>query len=207
MWRQLSKSSQKQNENVWEISTEDDDEDCRTSGHAAEKPLQLAILGRQNVGKSTLVNALLKQERVITGPTPGLTRDSIAVKWSWRGRPVQLADTAGIRKGAQRDRSDDIEDLAVQDAMRAMKIADVAVLVLDAEARVLQRQELAIADAVVKEGRSLVVAANKMDLLIDDEYSKEDYAEAVQEQIEIRFPMLRKNTCRPNEFSDGRKCW
>lgn len=185
------------------ISTEDDDEDCRTSGHAAEKPLQLAILGRQNVGKSTLVNALLKQERVITGPTPGLTRDSIAVKWSWRGRPVQLADTAGIRKGAQRDRSDDIEDLAVQDAMRAMKTADVAVLVLDAEARVLQRQELAIADAVVKEGRSLVVAANKMDLLIDEEYSKEDYADAVQEQIEIRFPMLRKTPVVPMSSLTG----
>mmetsp|Transcript_32518 Transcript_32518/g.71377 ORF Transcript_32518/g.71377 Transcript_32518/m.71377 type:complete len:646 (-) Transcript_32518:1040-2977(-) len=185
------------------ISTEYDDEGGITSGHSAEKPLQLAILGRQNVGKSTLVNALLKQERVITGPTPGLTRDSIAVKWSWRGRPVQLTDTAGIRKGAQRDRSDDIEDLAVQDAMRAMKTADVAVLVLDAEARVLQRQELAIADAVVKEGRSLVVAANKMDLLIDEEYSKEDYADAVQEQIEIRFPMLRKTPVVPMSSLTG----
>lgn len=157
-----------------------------------EKPLQLAVLGRQNVGKSTLVNALLRQNRVIAGAMPGLTRDAIAVEWSWNGRPVKIVDTAGIRKAGKRERSDDIEDLAVQDAMRAMKVADVAVLVLDAEARVLQRQELAIADAVVREGRSLVVAANKMDLLVEADYTKDEYADAVQEQIQVRFPMLRK---------------
>lgn len=157
-----------------------------------EKPLQLAILGRQNVGKSTLVNTLLQQQRVIAGATPGLTRDAIAIEWSWNGRPVKLVDTAGIRKMSKRDNSDEIEDLAVRDAMRAMKIADVAVLVLDAEARFLQRQELVIADAVVREGRSLVVAANKMDLLVSDQYTPEDFASAVSEHIETRFPILRK---------------
>jgi GTP-binding protein len=162
-----------------------------------EKPLQLAILGRQNVGKSTLVNSLLKEERVIAGDKPGLTRDAIAIKWSWGGRPVQLVDTAGIRRMAKRDHSDNIEDLAVRDAMRAMKVADVAVLVLDAEARMLQRQELAIADSVVREGRSLVVAANKMDLLVDGEYSKEEYAQGVRHQIEMRFPMLRETPVVP----------
>jgi small GTP-binding protein domain len=156
-----------------------------------EQPLRLAILGRQNVGKSTLVNSLLHQDRVITGNKPGLTRDAIAIKWSWQGKPVELVDTAGIRRMAKRDHCDNIEDLAVRDAMRAMKVADVAVLVLDAEARMLQRQELAIADAVVREGRSLVVAANKMDLLVDKEYSKEEYADGVRRQIETRFPMLR----------------
>ena len=156
------------------------------------KPLQIAILGRQNVGKSTLVNCLLGEERVITGDTPGLTRDSISIPWLWDGRPVQIVDTAGIRRGVKRERSNEIEDLAVLDAMRAMKLADVAVLVLDAQARVIQRQELAIADAVVREGRALVVAANKMDLVVDAEYTKEDFAQAVQEQIELRFPMLRK---------------
>ena len=157
-----------------------------------EKPLQLAILGRQNVGKSTLVNALLKQERVITGASPGLTRDAISVEWSWNGRPVKLVDTAGIRKRSQRDHSSDIEDMAVEDAMRAMKVADVAVLVLDAEAGMLQRQELVIADAVLKEGRSLVVVANKMDLIVEDDYTREDFTKAVREQLEGRFPMLRK---------------
>ena len=156
------------------------------------KPLQLAILGRQNVGKSTLVNTLLGEERVISGETPGLTRDSISVPWLWKNKPVQIVDTAGIRRGVKRERSNEIEDLAVLDAMRAMKLADVAVLVLDAQARVIQRQELAIADAVVREGRALVVAANKMDLIVDADYTPHDFACAVQDQIEKRFPMLRK---------------
>ncbi|KAL7436777.1 hypothetical protein ACHAXH_007785, partial [Discostella pseudostelligera] len=156
------------------------------------KPLQLAILGRQNVGKSTLVNSLLREERVIAGETPGLTRDAISVPWYWKGKPVKIVDTAGIRRGAKRERSNEIEDLAVLDAMRAMKLADVAVLVLDAQARNIQRQELAIADSVVREGRSLVVAANKMDLIIDADYTAHDFACAVQDQIEQRYPMLRK---------------
>jgi len=166
-------------------------------------PLRLAILGRQNVGKSTLVNSLLQQNRVITGDKPGLTRDAIAVKWSWQGKPVELVDTAGIRRMAKRDHSDNIEDLAVRDAMRAMKVADVAVLVLDAEARMLQRQELAIADAVVREGRSLVVSANKMDLLVDKEYTKEEYADGVRQQIEARFPMLRMTPVIPMSSLTG----
>jgi GTP-binding protein len=169
----------------------------------SEQPLRLAILGRQNVGKSTLVNALLQQDRVITGDKPGLTRDAIAIKWSWQGKPVELVDTAGIRRMAKRDHTDNIEDLAVRDAMRAMKVADVAVLVLDAEARMLQRQELAIADAVVREGRSLVVAANKMDLLVDKEYSKEEYANGVRRQIETRFPMLRQTPVIPMSSLTG----
>lgn len=168
-----------------------------------EKPLRLAVLGRQNVGKSTLVNSLLKQNRVIAGSTPGLTRDAIAINWSWMGRPVQLVDTAGIRRMAKRDHSDDIEDLAVRDAMRAMKIADVAVLVLDADARMLQRQELAIADAVVREGRSLVIAANKMDLLVESDYTKEQYATGVSNQIESRFPMLRSTPVVPMSSLTG----
>ncbi len=182
---------------------EESELDENDSSNNNEKPLRLAILGRQNVGKSTLVNSLLKQNRVIAGSTPGLTRDAIAINWSWMGRPVQLVDTAGIRRMAKRDHSNDIEDLAVRDAMRAMKVADVAVLVLDAEARMLQRQELAIADAVVREGRSLVVAANKMDLLIDSNYTKEEYASAVNKQIEMRFPMLRSTPVVPMSSLTG----
>jgi len=168
-----------------------------------DKPLQLAILGRQNVGKSTLVNALLKQDRVITGPTPGLTRDAIAIEWTWQGRRVQLVDTAGIRKPSQRDHDNTIEDQAVQDAMRAMKVADVAVLVLDAEARMLQRQELVIADAILKEGRALVVAANKMDRILETDYDKEEFAAGVRRQVEERFPMLRKTPIVPMSSLTG----
>ena len=172
-----------------------------------EKPLQLAILGRPNVGKSTLVNSLLGQERVIAGSTPGLTRDAIMVEWSWKNRPVQLVDTAGIRKITQR--STEIEDMSVQDANRAMKVADVAVLVLDAGAGNLQRQELAIADAAVKEGRALVIVANKMDLIVDAgeedgiEYTAHEYATAVSEEIEARLPMLRKTPVVPMSSLTG----
>ena len=175
----------------------DEETSNKNTGNEKEKPLQLAVLGRQNVGKSTLVNSLLGEERVIAGDKPGLTRDSISVPWLWNDRPVQIVDTAGIRRGVKRERSDEIEDLAVLDAMRAMKLADVAVLVLDAQAQYIQRQELAIADSVVREGRALVVAANKMDLIVDAEYTKHDFARAVQEQIEVRFPMLRKTPVVP----------
>ena len=174
-------------------SNNEEDEDSTN----AEKPLQMAILGRPNVGKSTLVNALLKQERVIAGPTPGLTRDAIAVAWEWNERPVQIVDTAGIRRYASRDHSNEIEDMAVQDAIRAMKVADVAVLVLDAGERMLHRQELAIADTVLKEGRSLVVAANKMDLILESGYDRADLEKGIREQLEDRFPSLRQTPIVP----------
>ena len=178
-------STKKKNDST-ELSKPDDEN---------EKPLQLAILGRPNVGKSTLVNALLKQERVIAGSTPGLTRDAIAVEWSWNGRPVRLVDTAGIRRIVHR--KSDIEDFAVQDAARAMKVADVAVLVVDAGAGNMIRTEMAIANAVMKEGRALVVAANKMDLIVGydketgETYTPKDFAKAVAEEIEVRFPPFR----------------
>ena len=178
------------------LDTDKEEESNKDDG-SIEKPLQLAILGQINVGKSTLVNALLGEERVIAGDTPGLTRDAISVSWFYKKRPVQIVDTAGLRRGLKRERSNEIEDLSVLDAMRAMKLADVAVLVLDAQAQYIQRQELAIADAVVREGRALVVAANKMDLIVDADYTKEDFANAVQEQIEIRYPMLRKTPVVP----------
>lgn len=186
------------------LNESDMDSDISQSDHKeALKPLQLAILGRQNVGKSTLVNALLQQNRVITGPTPGLTRDAISIKWSWNSMPVQLVDTAGIRRISQRDYQNKIEDLSVQDAMRAMKTADVGVLVVDAGAKLLQRQELAIADAIVKEGRALVVAANKMDLIVDSQYTKEDYADGVRQQVEGRLPMLRRTPVVPMSSLTG----
>lgn len=172
-----------------------------------DRPLQLAILGRPNVGKSTLVNSLLGHERVIAGPTPGVTRDAILIEWIWNGRPVQLVDTAGIRKITQR--STEIEDLSAQDANRAMKIADVAVLVLDAKAGNLQRQEMAIADAVVKEGRALVIAANKMDLIVkegvdgDESFSRKEFASQVSQEIEGRLPMLRKTPVVPMSSLTG----
>ena len=169
----------------------------------AVKPLQLAVLGRQNVGKSTLVNALLGENRVLTGSTPGLTRDAISIQWSWNNRPIQLVDTAGIRRKAKRDNNDDIEDMAVQDAMRAMKIADVAVLVLDTDSRRLMRQELAIADEIIKEGRALVIAANKIDLLIEENFPAQELEYQIRERLEERFPFLRKTPIVPMSSLTG----
>jgi GTP-binding protein len=172
-----------------------------------QKPLQIAIIGRQNVGKSTLVNRLLKSDRVLTGSTPGLTRDAIAVEWDWDGQIVQLVDTAGIRKLTKRMQMDDdsIEDQSVADALRAMKVAEVAVLVLDAKELFIQRQELAICNAVLNEGRALVIAANKMDLIeMSSTYTSRDFANSVREQIESRIPILRNIPIVPMSCISGK---
>jgi GTP-binding protein len=181
------------------------DKKSSDNGDAEEsKPLQIAIIGRQNVGKSTLVNSLVEQNRVLAGSTPGLTRDAIAVEWYWKDKLIQLVDTAGIRKLTKR-MDDSIEDMAVADALRAMKVAEVAVLVLDAEELYIQRQELAICNAVLNEGRSLVIAANKMDLLeMSREYTPRAFADSVREQIESRIPLLRNVPVVPMSCLSGR---
>ena len=133
----------------------------------AAAPLQLAIVGRPNAGKSTLVNRMLGEERQVTGPEAGITRDAIAIDWRWRDpasgeeRPVRLVDTAGMRKRAKID--DKLEKLSVFDARRAVDFAEVVVLLLDAT-RGLEVQDLKIASMVVEEGRGLIVAINKWDV-------------------------------------------
>jgi GTP-binding protein len=131
---------------------------------AADGPLKLAIVGRPNAGKSTLINRLLGEERLVTGPEAGITRDSIAVGWAWRGRPVRLIDTAGLRKRSKVD--DKLEGLAAADTKRAVDFAEVVVLLLDG-LRGLEAQDLRIADQVLEEGRALVVALNKWDAAED----------------------------------------
>ena len=126
-----------------------------------EHPLSLAIVGRPNAGKSTLVNRMLGQERMITGPEAGITRDSIALDWEWNGRPVRLVDTAGLRKRAKVE--DKLERLSAADAKRAIDYADVVVLLLDAT-RGLEAQDLRIAAQVIEEGRALIIALNKWDV-------------------------------------------
>ncbi len=128
------------------------------------RPLKLAIAGRPNSGKSTLANALLGEERMITGPEPGLTRDAIAAEFAWHGKPVRLFDTAGLRRKARI--TERPETLAVGDALRAIRFAEVVVLLLDAGAP-FEKQDLTIADLVEREGRGLVFAINKWDLVAE----------------------------------------
>ena len=125
------------------------------------KPIQLAIVGRPNVGKSTLVNALLKDERMLTGPEAGITRDAITTKWEWGGRKVNLVDTAGLRKHSKI--TDSLEKMSAASTKHAAFMAQVVVLVLDADA-VLDKQDLTIARQVIDEGRALVIAINKWDI-------------------------------------------
>ena len=124
-------------------------------------PLKLAIVGRPNAGKSTLVNRMVGEERMITGPEAGITRDSITVDWTWQDRPVRLVDTAGLRKRAKID--DKLERLSAADTRRAVDHAEIVVLLLDAT-RGLEVQDLKIADYVNEEGRGLVIALNKWDV-------------------------------------------
>lgn len=154
------------------------------SGDGEGGPLQLAVVGRPNVGKSTLVNRLVGEERLLTGPEAGITRDAIAVDWDFEGRPIRLIDTAGLRRRARI--SEKLEKLSGSDAMRAMRYAQVVVLLLDAEA-MLEKQDLTIARQVVDEGRALVVAANKWDL-VDN---RKAALKALQEKLEITLPQVR----------------
>ena len=140
---------------------EEDDEE------GARGPLKLAIVGRPNAGKSTLINRLLGENRLLTGPEAGITRDSIAIDWAWtdpktgESRPVRLIDTAGMRKKAKVQEK--LEKLSVADARRAIDFAEVVVLLLDAT-KGLEHQDLKIADMVLQEGRALMIAINKWDV-------------------------------------------
>ena len=141
---------------------EREDEPEEEPGYALEDPLlKLAIVGRPNAGKSTLVNTMLGEERMITGPEAGITRDSISLDWDWHGKPVRLVDTAGLRKRAKVD--DKLERLSAADTRRTIDHAEVVVLLLDAT-RGLEAQDLRIASQVIEEGRVLIAALNKWDV-------------------------------------------
>jgi len=144
------------------------------------RPIRVAIVGRPNAGKSTLVNALLGEDRMITGPEPGLTRDTIASDITWQGRPVRLFDTAGLRRKARIDEL--AEKLSASDAVRAIRFAEVVVLLIDAE-RGLEHQDLTIGQMVTDEGRALVVAVNKWDTVTDKQARLKALREMVGEKL------------------------
>ena len=142
-----------------------------------QHPLRIAIVGRPNVGKSTLVNALLGEERMITGPEAGITRDAIAAEVAWAGRPLRLFDTAGLRRKVRVEGK--AEELSVGDTLRAIRFAEVVVLLLDAE-KPFEKQDLQIADLIAQEGRALVIAVNKWDLVREREERLAELREACQ---------------------------
>jgi GTP-binding protein len=161
-----------------------------------EKSTQIAILGRPNSGKSTLVNRVLGEERVLTGPEAGVTRDSIAVPWEYEGRSLRLIDTAGMRRRSNVKKG--LEQLSVSDTLRALQYAHVVVLLLDATCP-MEKQDLTIAQLVIKEGRSLVVGVNKWDLVAEKKHTLEE----LQYRLEKSFPDIKGVSLVPISAKDG----
>lgn len=149
-----------------------------------ELPLNLAIIGRPNAGKSTLLNALLGEERVLAGPEAGLTRDAIAVDWAWGDQRIKLVDTAGLRK--QSKRTGKLERMSAIDSMRAIQYAHVCILLLDAGSP-MDKQDLKLAEHVIGEGRALVIAINKW----DEVDRPEAWMAALDKIVEKRLPAVR----------------
>ncbi|MGB4107891.1 MAG: ribosome biogenesis GTPase Der [Alphaproteobacteria bacterium] len=145
-----------------------------------ETPLKIAIVGRPNVGKSTLLNSIVNDQRVMTGPEAGITRDAIAVDWNYNGRAFKLVDTAGMRKKARVQNN--IEKMSVEDSMRAIRLAQVVILVVDA-ADAFEKQDVQIAAHVIEEGRALVVAINKWDAVDDRKKLLEEIKYGLQAQL------------------------
>ena len=159
-------------------------------------PMQIAIIGRPNAGKSTLFNRLLGFERTLTGPEAGITRDAIAVDFTYGGENLKLVDTAGMRKSGNVTAK--VEKLAVEDSQRAIQYASVVILVLDAE-RALEKQDLTLADHVEKEGRAMVVALNKWDKV----ENKQLYLNDTYERLEDVMPQVRGVTVQPISADRG----
>jgi GTP-binding protein len=165
-----------------EKEPEDTDETVERDWRA--RPLQLAIVGRPNVGKSTMVNALLGEDRMLTGPEAGITRDSISISWTYKDRAIRLIDTAGLRRKARIEEK--LEELSVGDTLNAIRFAEVVVLVLDG-ALGLEKQDLSIARLVVEEGRALVLAVNKWDAVKD----KKKAMGGIEDRLQTSLPQVR----------------
>lgn len=146
------------------LGADDDDTVTESDRLEAGRPIRVAVVGRPNVGKSTLVNCLLGEERMLTGPEAGLTRDAIASSWQWKGRDFTLVDTAGLRRKAVI--SDQLEKLSTSDSIDSIRMAQIVILVLDVS-MILDKQDLTIARLALSEGRGLVIAVNKWDVVED----------------------------------------
>lgn len=161
--------------NFAEVATEDDDEKAQ---------LQIAIVGRPNAGKSTFLNKILGQDRLITGPEAGITRDAIAINYEFKNQKIRFIDTAGIRKKANITQK--LEKLSSLDSFRAIRFAQVVILLIDCNS-LLDHQDMALAGEILKEGRGLVFAINKIDSVSGD---KENFLREVRKQIQSLFPEI-----------------
>src|ERR1700761_1645222 len=145
-----------------EADEADDEEAIDGAEAVARRPIRVAVVGRPNAGKSTMINRLLGEERLLTSAEAGTTRDSIAVEINWNGRDFRVFDTAGLRRRSRIEEK--LEELSVADALRAVRFAEVVVLMMDAQNR-FEEQDLRIADLIEREGRAIVLAVNKWDLV------------------------------------------
>ncbi len=168
-------------EALTDVSIEEGDEEITFSD---QKPLQIAVVGRPNAGKSTLINKLLGEDRLLTGPEAGITRDAISVNLDWSGTPVRIFDTAGMRKKAKVQEK--LEKLSVSDGLRAVKFAEVVVILFDVNSS-FEQQDLRIADLAEREGRAVVIAINKWDL----EDDKSNKIKELREKLDRLLPQLR----------------
>ncbi len=153
-------------------------------GETEEAPLQLVIVGRPNVGKSTLLNQLVGYERVLTGAEAGVTRDAIAIEWEYKGQPLRLIDTAGLRRRSKV--TEKLEWLSVSESLSAVQYAQVVILVIDAT-QPFEKQDFHIASQVIEEGRCLILALNKWDLISE----KQDLLKELQERLTTALPQVR----------------
>ena len=167
-----------------DIDIEESDAEDAYRAPTASKPLQVAVVGRPNAGKSTLINQILGEDRLLTGPEAGITRDAISLQITWGGVPMRVFDTAGMRKKAKVQ--DKVEKLSVSDGLRAVKFAEVVVVLLDA-AIPFEQQDLRIADLAEREGRAVIVAINKWDI----EDQKQQKLKDLKESFERLLPQLR----------------
>jgi GTP-binding protein len=160
---------------------EEDDDD---GAHRGDKPIRIAVIGRPNAGKSTLVNRLIGDERLLTGPEAGITRDAVSVDWDWEGHAIRFVDTAGLRRKARIEEK--LEKLSTQDTLRSLTFAEVVLLVMDAT-HPFETQDLTIADLVEREGRALVFVLAKWDLVEDPGARLREFIERAEEML----PQLR----------------
>lgn len=169
-----------------DVTESEGDEEADLTAHhpTAKKPLQIAVIGRPNAGKSTLINKIIGEDRLLTGPEAGITRDAISVRADWQGTPIRIFDTAGMRKKARV--VEKLEKLSVADGLRAVRFAEVVVVLLDVEIP-FETQDLRIADFAETEGRAVVVAVNKWDL--EDE--KQEKLAELKEMFDRLLPQLR----------------